>query len=76
MTLSESAADVALFRVLINAEEQYSIWPASVPVPPGWEATGHSGAKDDCMAYIDENWTDMRPLSLREAMAETRPDNS
>lgn len=52
-------------QVLINHEEQYSLWPADKAVPNGWRATGTQGSKDDCLQYVDEVWTDMRPLSLR-----------
>ena len=55
------------FRVVVNDEEQYSIWPAGRGLPIGWRATGPAGPKAECLAYIDEVWTDMRPLSLRQA---------
>lgn len=54
------------FMVLINHEEQYSLWPADRDVPDGWTAVGPRGPKDECLTYVDENWTDMRPLSLRQ----------
>jgi MbtH protein len=54
--------------VVCNLEEQYSIWPASQPVPEGWRVAGPTGSMAECLAYIDEVWTDMRPLSLRLAM--------
>lgn len=56
-------------QVLINAEEQYSLWPGLQPVPPGWTAVGVTGSKAACLAYIDAHWADLRPKSLREAMA-------
>ena len=56
------------FIVLINTEEQYSIWPAKKEIPAGWKAVGPSGSKQQVSAYIDENWSDMRPASLRRAM--------
>ena len=56
------------FVVVINDEEQYSIWPSYKPVPAGWRPEGKRGLKADCLAYIDQTWTDMRPLSLRRAM--------
>ncbi|RFU85211.1 MbtH family protein [Streptomyces triticagri] len=59
---------VATYRVVVNDEEQYSIWPADRDVPEGWRSVGESAPKDECLAWIDENWTDMRPLSLRRAM--------
>lgn len=52
-------------RVVINDEEQYSLWPAHKDNAPGWRDTGVSGTKDECMAHIGRVWTDMRPLSLR-----------
>lgn len=54
-----------IFRVVVNGEEQYSIWPADAAPPAGWKEAGKSGEKDECIAYIDQVWTDMRPLSLR-----------
>jgi MbtH protein len=59
----------AIFTVVVNHEEQYSIWPTSLPEAPGWREVGVTGTKDVCLQYIDKVWTDMRPLSLREAMA-------
>ncbi|OZI35097.1 MbtH family protein [Bordetella genomosp. 10] len=59
----------ATFKVVINHEEQYSIWPSYKSViPGGWRAVGVEGTKAECLAYIEANWTDMRPLSLRKAM--------
>jgi MbtH protein len=60
--------DQAMVVVVVNAEEQYSIWPVEEEVPAGWRATGFEGPKQECLAHIDEVWTDMRPLSLRKAM--------
>ncbi len=57
-----------IFQVVMNDEEQYSIWPAGREIPNGWRAVGPSGRKAECLAHIDEVWTDMRPLSLRKAM--------
>jgi MbtH protein len=56
-----------LFRVVANHEEQYSIWPADRPLPPGWRDMGQTGSKDECLTHIEKVWTDMRPLSLRTA---------
>ncbi len=56
------------FAVVINDEEQYSIWDAGQEPPAGWRRTGFTGEKDDCLAHIDQVWTDLRPRSLREAM--------
>lgn len=58
------------YKVVINAEEQYSIWPADREDPPGWKSLGKSGPKNECLAYIKDVWTDMRPLSLRKRMEE------
>ena len=58
------------YTVVVNDEEQYSIWPAGRELPAGWREAGRQGAKEDCLAYVEEVWTDMRPLSLRKAMAE------
>ncbi|MGN6372211.1 MAG: MbtH family protein [Solirubrobacteraceae bacterium] len=54
------------YRVVVNHEEQYSIWPASRPVPAGWTDTTKTGAKDECLTFIETVWTDMRPLSVRD----------
>lgn len=54
------------FTVVINHEEQYSIWPAELSIPLGWKIVGLPGSKEACLAYINEVWTDMRPLSLRD----------
>jgi len=59
------------YQVVVNAEDQYSIWPAGREIPAGWQATGPAGPRDDCLRYIDETWTDMRPRSVREAMRQT-----
>jgi MbtH protein len=60
----------AIFNVVVNHEEQYSIWPEYREIPDGWTAVGVTGKKKECLAYIDQVWTDMRPLSLRKAMDE------
>ncbi|HEY0637720.1 MAG TPA: MbtH family NRPS accessory protein [Pseudonocardiaceae bacterium] len=57
------------YQVLINDEEQYSLWPAHNEVPAGWRPVGREGTRDECSAYVDQVWTDMRPRSLREQMA-------
>lgn len=63
--------DNTVYRVVMNHEEQYSIWPADRPSPLGWTSAGKTGRKDECLAYIKEVWTDMRPLSLRKKKAAT-----
>lgn len=64
------AADDTLFCVVINHEEQYSIWPADREIPLGWKAVTEGKTKQDALNYIEAVWTDMRPLSLRNAMHE------
>lgn len=54
--------------VVVNDEEQYSIWPADRPPPAGWRAIGPARSEADCLAHIDEVWVDMRPASLRRAL--------
>lgn len=54
--------------VVVNDEAQYSLWPADLAVPAGWRETGMRGSPDECVAYVEREWTDMRPLSLRRAM--------
>lgn len=56
------------YLVVVNDEEQYSIWPDGREIPAGWRALNGPAAKDECLAYIETHWTDMRPLSLRRAM--------
>ena len=56
------------YKVVVNHEEQYSIWPAERENALGWVDAGKSGSKDECLAWIKEVWTDMRPLSLRKQM--------
>jgi uncharacterized protein YbdZ (MbtH family) len=62
--------DKTIYKVVVNHEEQYSIWPEYRENPPGWNDAGKVGAKAECLAYIKEVWTDMRPLSLRKKMEE------
>ena len=68
--MSESSDDRQVYTVLLNDEEQYSLWPADREVPAGWRNAGKSGTKQECLAYIQEVWTDMRPLSLRKKIGE------
>lgn len=58
------------FMVLVNAEQQYSLWPTFRDVPAGWTAVGPRGSRKECLDYIEENWTDMRPKSLADQMSE------
>lgn len=62
--------DRTTYAVVVNHEEQYSIWPAERDLPHGWREAGKRGLKPECLAYIKEVWTDMRPLSLRKRMEE------
>jgi MbtH protein len=59
------------FKVVVNHEEQYSIWPADQENPAGWTNVGPNGSREQCLADIAERWTDMRPLSLRRASSDT-----
>lgn len=62
--------DQRIFRVVRNHEEQYSVWPVDRDLPAGWCDDGVEGPRDHCLRHIDQVWTDMRPLSLRERMAQ------
>ncbi|MEM9212755.1 MAG: MbtH family NRPS accessory protein [Cyanobacteria bacterium P01_F01_bin.150] len=62
--------DNMIYNVVVSIEEQYSVWPTYREIPYGWRAEGKTGTKQECLDYINEVWTDMRPLSLRKAMAE------
>ncbi len=62
--------DTRQYKVVVNHEEQYSIWSTEREIPPGWREAGKDGTKEECLKYIDEVWTDMRPLSLRKEMEE------
>ena len=62
--------DTTIYKVVVNHEEQYSIWPADRENPLGWNDAGKTGPKAECLEYIKEVWTDMRPLSLRKRMEE------
>ena len=63
--------DNTIYKVVVNHEEQYSIWPADRENALGWNDAGKSGNKEECLAYIKEVWTDRRPLSLRKQMEES-----
>ncbi len=69
---TEEREDKTIYKVVINHEEQYSIWPIKRDNPNGWRDAGKSGPKNECLAYIKEVWTDMRPSSLRKR-AQERP---
>lgn len=67
MSSSLSQAE-EMYEVVVNQEDQYSIWPMNKAVPNGWTKAGKQGSKESCLAFISEVWTDMRPLSLRRQM--------
>src|SRR5215218_7537989 len=67
---SDEREDTTIYKVVLNHEEQYSIWPADRESALGWNDAGKTGTKAECLAYIKEVWTDMRPLSLRKKMEE------
>ncbi len=67
---TDETEDRTIYKVVINHEEQYSIWPADRENPNGWRDGGKTGTKAECLAHIKEVWTDMRPLSLRKRMDE------
>jgi MbtH protein len=71
---SEDEHDELMYKVVINHEEQYSIWPGTRDNPLGWSAVGKSGTKQECLEYIDEVWTDITPLSVRRALQERREE--
>jgi MbtH protein len=68
-TRMDDIEDTTVYKVVVNEEEQYSIWPDDRPNPAGWHDAGRTGPKAECLAYVKETWTDMRPLSLRRRMA-------
>ncbi|MFM8333194.1 MAG: MbtH family protein [Candidatus Methylumidiphilus sp.] len=76
----EDSDNATIYKVVVNLEEQYSIWPADRENPVGWKDVGTQGAKAECLAHIESVWTDMRPLSLRRQMEEAsrapRPDSA
>lgn len=67
--MSEQQEDTTIYKVVLNDEEQYSIWPADRANPLGWRDGGKTGSKAECLAFIKDVWTDMRPLSLRRQMS-------
>jgi MbtH protein len=70
--MSSDEDDVTTYCVVVNHEEQYSIWPVDREMAPGWRDEGTRGSKAECLAHIKEVWTDMRPLSLRKRMEASR----
>ena len=71
MKMVETSDYQEIFRVVINLEDQYSIWSMRKEIPYGWSEVGKSGTKEECLSYIKEVWTDMRPRSLKEATMKT-----
>lgn len=69
---SDVKEETTAYTVLVNAEEQYSLWPANRPTPAGWKEAGKSGTKEECLAFVEQVWTDMRPLSLRQRMNQAK----
>ena len=65
-----SEGEEGRYVVLVNEEEQYSLWPAAKVVPAGWRLAGKEGSEQECTAFVDEVWTDMRPLSLRKSCSD------
>jgi MbtH protein len=76
MSWDPDEEDTTIYTVVINHEEQYSIWPEDRELPLGWNTVGKSGTKQECLDYIEEVWTDMRPLSLRKQMEEMEKQQS
>ena len=72
----EDEEDTTTYKVVMNHEEQYSIWPEYKETPLGWMDAGKSGSKAECLAYIKEVWTDMRPSSLRKRMEEDEKNST
>ena len=68
MARDDESEDTTIYKVVVNHEDQYSIWPADRDNALGWKDAGKSGSKAECLAYIKDVWTDMRPRSLREKM--------
>lgn len=68
--MAEDVDDKTIYKVVLNHEEQYSIWPSDRENAPGWMDAGKQGSKAECLAHIKEVWTDMRPLSLRRELAQ------
>ena len=68
----EDQEDTRMYAVVVNQEEQYSIWPDGKALPNGWQAAGKNGTKAECLAWVKEVWTDMTPTSLRAAREGSR----
>lgn len=68
--MNEANEDTTNYAIVVNEEEQYSIWPDSRELPLGWKRYGKEGSKEECLEIIQVIWTDRRPLSLRKRMEE------
>ncbi|WP_328380552.1 MbtH family NRPS accessory protein (plasmid) [Streptomyces sp. NBC_00440] len=66
--MADELTDGPVYRVVLNDEDQHSIWWADRDLPAGWRDEGSRGSREQCLAHIDQVWTDMRPLSLRRRM--------
>jgi len=75
ITTPEEDEDPREYVVVINEEEQYSIWPTYQDIPSGWTATTFKGSRNACLRHIEEVWTDMRPRSLRLLMEDGEKDS-
>ena len=73
--LNTDGEDTTIYKVVVNHEEQYSIWPAHQENALGWSEVGKTGLKDDCIAWVNAVWIDMQPLSLRQRMKAGVVDN-
>lgn len=71
--MTDEQDDPTTYLVVTNEEEQYSIWREDQPIPAGWKDAGKRGPKAECLAHVEAAWTDMRPLSVRRAMASPSP---
>lgn len=66
--MNAAAVEAPLYKVIVSQDDQYSIWPAYKQSAPGWQDAGKEGSEVECLAYIREVWTDMRPRALRDMM--------
>ena len=69
--MSDTNAERPLRKVVVNDEEQYSVWRADRDNPPGWRDAGKTGSEEECLDYIKTVWTDLRPMSIRRSMTDT-----
>ena len=70
--MGEQTEDKTAFCVVVNDEEQYSIWPADKAVPAGWRSVGTAGSRADCLEHVKQVWSDMRPLGVRRSVKQER----